>query len=265
MPVLVGTSGWQYRDWRGRFYPERLAQGRWLEHYASRFATVESNNAFYRLPEPDTFAAWSARTPEDFVMAVKASRFLTHVKRLRDPQEPVRRLLEHAGHLGGKLGPVLLQLPPSLQADAGLLRATLECFPAGVRVAVEPRHPSWFGDRIMDLLRELGAALCLADRARQRSPVWRTAGWTYLRLHEGTAMPRPCYGRRALATWAETLAGTWGSAADAYVYLNNDRGGCAVRDAAQFAVEARRAGLHPTRTPAVAEITVLGPAPANGR
>lgn len=246
MPVLVGTSGWQYRDWRGRFYPERLAQGRWLEHYASRFATVESNNAFYRLPEPDTFAAWSARTPEDFVMAVKASRFLTHVKRLRDPEEPVRRFLEHAGHLGGKLGPVLLQLPPSLQADTGLLRATLERFPAGVRVAVEPRHPSWFGDRIMDLLRELGAALCLTDRARQRSPVCRTAGWTYLRFHEGTATPRPCYGRQALATWAETLAATWGSAADAYVYFNNDRGGCAVRDAAQFAVEARMTSLVPS-------------------
>src|SRR5574341_511683 len=265
MPVLVGTSGWQYRDWRGRFYPERLAQGGWLEHYASRFATVESNNAFYRLPEPDTFAAWSARTPEDFVMAIKASRFLTHVRRLRDPQEPVRRLLEHAGHLGGKLGPVLLQLPPTLRADASLLRDTLECFPAGVQVAVEPRHPSWFSDPILELLRERGAALCLADRARRRSPVCRTAGWTYLRFHEGTATPRPCYGRQALATWAEVLAGTWGAAADAWVYFNNDRGACAVRDAARFAAEARRAGLRPTRTPAVAEITVPGPVPANGR
>src|SRR6266568_4870495 len=121
MPVLVGTSGWQYRDWRGRFYPERLAQSRWLEHYASRFATVESNNAFYRLPEANTFAAWSDRTPPDFVMAVKASRFLTHVKRLRDPSEPVARFLGHAAYLGGKLGPVLLQLPPSLRADAGQL------------------------------------------------------------------------------------------------------------------------------------------------
>jgi uncharacterized protein YecE (DUF72 family) len=119
VPVLVGTSGWQYRDWRGRLYPQRLAQGRWLEHYAERFATVESNNAFYRLPEPATFAAWAERTPPDFVMAVKASRFLTHVKRLRDPEEPVGRLLGHARHLGAKLGPVLLQLPPTLKADPG--------------------------------------------------------------------------------------------------------------------------------------------------
>lgn len=256
MTVLVGTSGWQYRDWRGRFYPERLAQSRWLEHYASRFATVESNNAFYRLPDPHTFVDWSARTPADFVMAVKASRFLTHVKRLRDPAEPVRRFLQHAGHLDAKLGPVLLQLPPTLRADAGLLDATLECFPRAVRVAVEPRHQSWFSDQIVEVLRERAAALCLTDRARSRSPVWRTADWTYLRFHEGTATPRPCYGQQALATWAEALAATWGAAADAYVYFNNDRGACAVRDAVRFAAAARRAGLSPTRTPAITEVRV---------
>ena len=264
MPVLVGTSGWQYRDWRGRFYPERLAQSRWLEQYASRFATVESNNAFYRLPEANTFAAWSDRTPPDFVMAVKASRFLTHVKRLRDPSEPVARFLGHAAYLGGKLGPVLLQLPPSLRADAGLLDATLECFPAGVRVAVEPRHQSWFSDQILELLRERGAAMCLTDRARRRSPVWRTAAWTYLRFHEGTGTPRPCYGRQALATWAEALAETWEPSADVYVYFNNDHDGCAVRDAVRFAAAARRAGLSPTRTPAIGEAPVTSPRPARG-
>jgi uncharacterized protein YecE (DUF72 family) len=260
MPVLVGTSGWQYRDWRGRFYPERLAQRYWLEHYASRFSTVESNNAFYRLPEPATFAAWAARTPPDFVMAVKASRFLTHVKRLREPAEPVQRFLDHAGHLGAKLGPVLLQLPPTLRADTGLLRDALDQFPHGIRVAVEPRHETWFSEQTVELLRDRGAALCLADRARWRSPVWRTADWTYLRFHEGTATPRPCYGRQALASWAETLAATWGPGADVYVYFNNDPGGCAVRDAAVFAIEARKAGLEPTRTPAVAEAPVGSPA-----
>jgi uncharacterized protein YecE (DUF72 family) len=266
MPVLVGTSGWQYRDWRGRFYPERLAQARWLEHYASRFATVESNNAFYRLPESHTFAEWAARTPPDFVMAVKASRFLTHVRRLRDPAEPVERFLDHARHLGPKLGPVLLQLPPTLRADAGLLEATLDCFPGGVRVALEPRHQSWFSDRILELLRERGAAMCLTDRAGGRSPVWRTADWTYLRFHEGTATPRPCYGRQALATWAEALAASW-SRADAYVYFNNDTGGCAVRDAVRFAAAARHAGLSPTRTPDIAEalVTSQGSARASGR
>ncbi|NYV78551.1 DUF72 domain-containing protein, partial [Streptomyces sp. UH6] len=135
MTVYVGTSGWQYKDWRGVLYPEGTPVRRWLEEYAARFATVESNNAFYRLPSRETFAGWRERTPEDFTVAVKASRFLTHVKRLRDPAEPVERLLGHAGGLGDRLGPVLLQLPPTLRADAGLLDACLACFPPGVRVA----------------------------------------------------------------------------------------------------------------------------------
>lgn len=112
MPLHLGTSGWQYRDWRGVLYPAGVPQGRWLEEYARHFATVESNASFYRLPEATTFADWRDRTPTDFVMAVKASRYLTHVKRLRDPGEPVRRLMTRAAHLGPRLGPVLLQLPP---------------------------------------------------------------------------------------------------------------------------------------------------------
>jgi uncharacterized protein YecE (DUF72 family) len=254
MPVLIGTSGWQYGHWRGRFYPERLAQARWLEHYAERFATVESNNAFYRLPESGTFAAWAERTPPDFVMAVKASRYLTHIRRLREPEEPVNRLLDRARHLGGKLGPVLLQLPPNLQADPAALDRTLRAFPAGVRVAFEPRHESWFSDEVRGLLAEHGAALCLADSPRRRTPLWRTAAWTYLRLHEGTASPRPCYGRRALAGWAGRLADLVGPDADAYVYFNNDPAGCAVRDARVFALAAARAGLQPTRVPAAGEV-----------
>lgn len=142
--VFVGTSGWQYKDWRDVLYPEGVPQRLWLEEYASGFATVESNNAFYRLPSRETFAQWRRRTPEGFVMAVKASRFLTHIKRLRDPEEPVARLMEHAAGLGDRLGPVLLQLPPTLKADATLLDDCLRCFPAGTRVAVEPRHDSWW-------------------------------------------------------------------------------------------------------------------------
>ncbi|SIR80326.1 Protein of unknown function DUF72 [Micromonospora avicenniae] len=119
--ILLGTSGWQYRDWRGRFYPAGLPQRLWLEHFAGRFATVEVNNAFYRLPERDTFAAWRARTPDDFCVAVKMSRYLTHIKRLREPAEPVARFLDRATALGDRLGPVLLQLPPTLAADVPAL------------------------------------------------------------------------------------------------------------------------------------------------
>jgi uncharacterized protein YecE (DUF72 family) len=249
MTVRIGTSGWQYRDWRGTFYAERLAQARWLESYAGAFATVESNNAFYRLPERHVFEAWAARTPDDFVMAVKMSRFLTHVRRLRDPAEPVERFLDRAGGLGRKLGPVLIQLPPQFRADLERLEATLQLFPADVRVAVEFRHATWFTDETRRLLERHGSALCLADRRGLRTPLWRTADWTYLRFHEGRATPPPCYGRTTLATWTERIRDGWGADADAWVYFNNDPRGCAPRDAARFGALAARAGLQPGRTP----------------
>jgi uncharacterized protein YecE (DUF72 family) len=256
--LLVGTSGWQYADWRPAFYPRDLPQRRWLEHYAERFAVVEVNNTFYRLPERRTFADWRARTPADFEFVVKASRFLTHVRRLREPREPVRRLLDHAGGLGTKLGPVLLQLPPNLRADAGRLAETLEEFPAGQRVALEPRHESWFADDVYGILAAHDAALCLTDRAGRRGPVERTAAWAFLRLHEGTARPRPCYGDRALGSWVERLTAHWPSGADHYVFFNNDTHACALRDAARFARIAERVGLPPARVPDPNEIEVVG-------
>ncbi|SHN71486.1 Uncharacterized conserved protein YecE, DUF72 family [Geodermatophilus obscurus] len=247
MAVVIGTSGWQYRDWRGRFYPPRLPQRLWLEHHAAHFATVESNNAFYRLPERTTFEAWRARTPPDFRWAVKASRFLTHVKRLRDPEEPVARLVERMAGLGNRLDAVLLQLPPTLQADAGLLRDCLAQFPAGTRVAVEPRHDSWWTDEVRALLERYDAALCWADRAEQPvAPLWRTAGWGYLRLHTGAE--GWAYRPETLQVWAERLSETYGDS-DVLVYFNNDPGGAAVTDAVVLAEAVRRAGRTPTRVP----------------
>jgi uncharacterized protein YecE (DUF72 family) len=266
MTVFVGTSGWQYRHWRGRFYPEDLAQKRWLEHYAEHFAVVESNNAFYRLPSPEIFAGWAARTPEDFRFTVKMSRYLTHIRRLREPAEPVERFLAHATSLGRKLAPVLLQLPPTLRAEVGLLEETLGRFGGRARVAVELRHASWFTDDVRRVLESHGAALCLADgelgtrpgRAASRpvSPLWRTTDWGYLRLHHGAAAPSPCYGRTALRSWAERLGGLWERGDEIYVLFNNDGEGCAVRDAGVFASEVSRAGLEPTRVPAPSEVGV---------
>lgn len=256
MPVFVGTSGWQYPSWRRRFYPGGLAQGRWLEHYAERFQVVEVNNTFYRLPERQTFERWAARTPADFVVVCKASRFLTHVERLKEAAEPVRRFRDRLEGLGAKRGPVLLQLPPDLRRDTGRLREVLERF-AGERVAVEFRHESWFTEDTAGLLAGHDAALCLADRrSRVVGPVWATASWGYVRLHEGRAHPRPCYGSGALTHWAERLAGLWGPDADTYVFFNNDPRACAVRDAVRFAAAARRAGLSPTRVPGVSEVAV---------
>jgi len=251
--MLIGTSGWQYRHWRGGLYPEGLAVSRWLGHYAERFATVEVNNAFYRLPELATFKTWSEAVGDDFVFAVKMSRYLTHVRRLRDPDEPVQRFLERASGLGPKLGPVLLQLPPSMSVDLGALDRALGCFPKGVRVAVELRHDSWWTPGARSLLERHGAALCLADQAGARSPLWRTADWGYLRLHGGRAQPPACYGRAALQTWADELAKLWPPPADLYVYFNNDQHGCAPHDARWLASAARRAGLAPSRVPAARE------------
>jgi uncharacterized protein YecE (DUF72 family) len=250
MPVYVGTSGWQYSSWRGVLYPPKLAQRGWLEHYAASFATVENNNAFYRLPSRETFESWRSRVPGDFVMAVKASRFLTHMKRLRDPEEPVHRLLDAAAGLGNRLGPILVQLPPNMVADPYRLEECLGQFPRSVRVAVEPRHDSWWTDETQKVLAGRGAALCWADvLSRPRTPLWRTADWGYLRLHQGAAKPWPRYGRQALRTWVERLAGAWSDKADIYVYFNNDPGGAAVRDASAFASLAESAGRTVTRTP----------------
>jgi uncharacterized protein YecE (DUF72 family) len=217
---------------------------------------VEVNNTFYRLPDADVFRRWRERTPDDFVIAPKMSRYLTHLKRLRDPAEPVATFLDRAGGLGEKLGPVLLQLPPNLQANPGALAETLDHLCPRVKVAVEFRHDSWFTDEVRRILTAHDAAACLADSPHLRTPVWRTAGWTYLRLHEGEASPPPCYGRAALSTWAERLETEWGPGATAYVYFNNDGRACALRDAAVFGELCRDRGLHPTRVPDPAEIRV---------
>lgn len=232
MTLLVGTSGWQYRDWRGVLYPDGLAQRRWLARYAECFGCVEVNNAFYRLPEKSVFERWCEQTPEDFVVAVKVSRYLTHIKRLKEPEEPVQRLVERAAGLGPRLGPYLLQLPPNLKVDVERLDACLAAFPQDARVAVEPRHETWWTDEVRDVLARHGAALCWADRrSRPVTPLWATAGWGYLRLHEGTAAPAPSYGDQALGTWLDRIDDAWPRTADVFVFFNNDHGGAAVRNA----------------------------------
>jgi uncharacterized protein YecE (DUF72 family) len=241
--ILVGTSGWQYRDWRGDFYPPGVPQRLWLEHYASQFATVENNGTFYRLPARDTFVSWRDRVPDGFVMTVKASRYLSHVRRLRDPADPVRRLLEAANGLGDRLGPVLLQLPPTMRAEPELLAECLAQFPAVVRVVVEPRHDSWWTDQVRQVLTTRNAALCWSDRkGTPQTPLWRTADWGYLRFHEGDGRPWPRYAKRTLAAWAERLADTWDDGETGYIYFNNDQICAAPHDAVAFVEAVRRLG-----------------------
>lgn len=249
MTLFVGTSGWQYRDWRGVLYPSGCPTRLWLEEYAARFATVEINTTFYRLPSRENFVSWRDRLPGDFVVAVKASRYLTHIKRLKDPAEPVDRLMSHAAGLGPRLGPVLLQLPPTLKVDPELLDTCLACFPPSTRVAVEPRHDSWWTAETHEVLESRKATLCWADTgSRPATPLWHTATWGYLRLHRGRANPWPHYGSQSLRTWTDRIAKSWPKA-DIYVYFDNDPHGAAVEDAMTFARAARKTGLQVTRTP----------------
>jgi uncharacterized protein YecE (DUF72 family) len=256
LPVLIGTSGWHYRHWKGLFYPAELPAGRWLTYYAERFDTVELNNAFYRLPEERTFRGWAEAVPERFTLAVKASRYLTHIKRLRDPAEPVSRLMERARHLGDRLGPILLQLPPDMRADTDLLAVALDHFPPSVRVAVEARHPSWFDDATAQVLSAHDAAWCLASGGREEPPRWRTTGWGYIRFHRGRGRPDGCYRGDALDTWAATAARLWTAEEDVYCYFNNDGHGCAPRDARRWASAVASHGLLPSRVPGRRETPV---------
>jgi uncharacterized protein YecE (DUF72 family) len=230
LSVAIGTSGWQYRDWRGAFYPSELPSRRWLGHYADHFETVEIDSTFYRLPERQVFEKWSSETPDDIRFFVKASRFLTHLKRLREPEPAVQRLLDSAGGLGSKLAGVLVQLPPTLRASTELLQRTLTAFDS-VPVAVEFRHDSWWHSDIADLLSSFNAATVWADRRSRRTPQWVTSDWGYVRLHEGTASPLPTYGRKALLSWAERITDQAARWQRCFVYFNNDPGGAAVRNA----------------------------------
>jgi uncharacterized protein YecE (DUF72 family) len=249
VPVLIGTSGWQYADWREPFFAG-VPQKRWFEFVMDNFATVELNVTFYRLPKREVFAGWHARSPADAVITVKASRYLTHIKRLRDPHKSVAMLMERVEPLGSKLGPILVQLPPDLRVDVAALADTLDAFPKGTRLAVEPRHTTWWTEEVRSVLTERNASLVWADRkGRPVTPLWRTADWGYLRLHEGATRVWPFYGRRSLATWAERIAQTYDDRADMFVYFNNDPNCAAVDNAVTFAGELQRLGRTTTRVP----------------
>ncbi|HTW20663.1 MAG TPA: DUF72 domain-containing protein [Mycobacteriales bacterium] len=227
MTIRVGTSGWQYADWRGLFYPDRLPQREWLSWYAAAFDSVEVNATFYRLPKREAVQRWADTLPDGFLMTVKASRYLTHIKRLRDPEEPVQRLLDRIEPLRERalLGPVLLQLPPAFPVDCPRLEQTLACLNGHVPVAVELRDPSWFHADVRDVLAAFDAPLVWADRdGRATGPLWETASWRYLRLHHGR--DSWSYDTSTLRRWARRL-----SAHDGFAYANNDPGGAAVEDA----------------------------------
>jgi uncharacterized protein YecE (DUF72 family) len=229
--VRIGCSGWQYKHWKGDFYPADLRPHDWLEYYAAHFDTVEVNNSFYRLPGEGVFESWRARTPPNFLFAVKASRFLTHMKKLKDPEEPISRLFSRAFELKGKLGPVLYQLPKQMPRNIDRLAAFLELLPLRVKHVIEFRDPGWYEEDVMRLLRRHNVALCLHDMAGSAAPRLLTARFTYVRFHGATQRYAGGYPEDTLQDWAEWLAA---NRHPAYVYFNNDVGGHAPRDAARL-------------------------------
>lgn len=232
--LRVGTSGWTYGDWRGRFYPEQLKQQDYLPFYANHFTTTEINYSFYHLPRPKTYENWAAKVPEDFIFAVKASRFITHVKRLKGAEEAWRKFLEHASALGSKLGPVLLQLPPSLRCDtkllSGFLKTSRELTTA--RLAFEFRHASWFDPDALELLRKAGMGLVIAQSERYpEAPSVPTAPFVYLRFHGPGRLFASRYSDEQLKPWAERIRKWLTEGRTVYAYFNNDFEGHAIDNA----------------------------------
>jgi len=232
-PAHIGCSGWQYRDWRdGAFYPPKLPQRRWLEHYSTVFGTVEVNSTFYRLAKPDAVARWVAETPPEFVFTVKASRYITHIKRLADIDQAVARYYEAIEPLASspKLGPVLWQLPANFKRDEDRLADALEKLPPG-RHCFEFRHESWFTDDVFSILRAYGAALVYGDHPeRPWQPLELTTDWTLVRLHYGRRGRRGNYSETELREWASRLRQVRREA-EVFAYFNNDWEAFAPRNA----------------------------------
>ena len=228
---FIGTSGWHYEDWRSRFYPQDLSRAKWLEFYSREFATVELNNSFYRLPTENAFAKWYSDTPDGFSFAVKASRFITHIKRLKNVEEAEETFIGRAEILCEKLGPILYQLPPSLHRDDGLLDSFLSGLPRGVRHVIEFRHQSWLDEDVFDILRRNSAGLCVFDMPRFTCPVVATADYAYVRFHGSEALFSSSYTNEELADWANWITEVAKSLESVYIYFNNDVSGYAVENA----------------------------------
>jgi len=232
--IRIGCSGWQYKHWRADFYPADLPQSRWFAHYAVQFDTVEINNSFYRLPPPETFAKWREQAPRRFLYAVKASRFLTHMKKLKDPEDPLFRFFEGARQLGPHLGPVLYQLPPGWKVDLPRLETFLRALPKGYRHTIEFRDTSWYSEHVYQLLARYKVALCLHDMQGSASGKRLVGPFIYVRFHHGTAKYSGRYPDERLDEWADWLVDRIADGLDVFAYFNNDTGGHAPRDAVRL-------------------------------
>lgn len=230
--VWIGTSGWTYDGWRGSFYPRDVAKRRWLAWYATRFATTEINGSFYRTPSLAAVRRWHDETPEDFLFAWKASKFITHWKRLGETSPKSLRLMNtRLRALGTKLGPILFQLPANFEADAGRLEAFLAMLPSGRRHVFEFRHESWYAAKILAMLREHDAALCLSDHHQAPAPWKATAGHVYVRGHGPGGRYKGRYPEKVLISWADHIRRWRRGGREVFVYFDNDQKSAAPKDA----------------------------------
>jgi uncharacterized protein YecE (DUF72 family) len=232
--VFIGTSGWSYAHWKGNFYPATLPQGEMLESYAKRFITTELNASFYRLPPEHALLHWRETVPDGFVFSVKASRFITHMKKLKDPESTLPPFMKRVRMLQPKLGPILFQLPSRWHQDLQRLTAFLNLLDRNHRCVFEFRDPSWFDERVYSALAEHKAAFCIYDLDRMLSPLQVTADFVYVRLHGPDGPYQGSYDKHALSIWAERMRKWRAEGKRVYCYFDNDQNGYAARNALEL-------------------------------
>jgi uncharacterized protein YecE (DUF72 family) len=228
---LIGTSGWYYNHWRGNFYPQRLDKGHWLEYYSRHFNTVEINASFYRLPQEGTFINWRQTVPSGFYFSVKASRFITHIKRLKDAEKPLADLTENAKNLMPHLGPVLYQLPSNFHRDDARLESFLSLLDNQLKHVFEFRHSSWMHPEVLNILRNYKVAFCIFDMPGFASPLEITTNFAYIRFHGKGDLYSGSYPDSELSNWADKIRDLAKGLETTYIYFNNDAGGYAVQNA----------------------------------
>ena len=229
--IRIGTSGWYYNHWSGLFYPAELPKSKWFEYYAADFDTVEINNTFYQQPKQQSLERWRRQAPENFLYSVKANRYITHIKRLKEAQEPLERFLRNARLLKEKLGPILYQLPPSMHKDLDLLASFTKLLAKNLPAVFEFRHKSWFSEDTFELLKKFNAGFCIHDMPGMKVPREVTADIIYIRFHGPTGKYAGNYSKSALQSWAKWITEHAEAVHSVYAYFNNDIDANAVRNA----------------------------------
>lgn len=228
--IYIGTSGWSYKHWRGTFYPNEIKVKDHFSYYLKNFNTVEINNTFYRLPAEETFLNWKKTVPEDFIFVIKANRFITHIKKMHDPETTLASFMDHVKLLGKKLGPILFQLPPFMKCNLPLLESFLAALPKKYRYVFEFRNSDWYRPEVYDALKKYNCAFCIYELAGHTAPSQITANFVYLRLHGPGNKYQGSYSDEALQTWADECL-KWAETKDVFVYFDNDEQGYAAFNA----------------------------------